>query len=62
MNVEVKETVEFGIPLKGIGCGQGGANIVAGGNNIGLFEQIAGVNTTTSDEMSIPLANQHPLF
>lgn len=62
MDLNVKEDVEFGVPLKAIGCGQGGSNLIAAGNRIGLFEQFAGINTTTADEMSIPLANQIHCF
>lgn len=60
--IENEKVVEFGVPLKAIGCGQGGSNLVAAGNNIALFEQIAAINTTTADEMSVPLANQIHCF
>jgi len=62
MSLNIKETFEFGVPLKAIGCGQGGSNLVAAGNNIGLFEQFAVINTTTADEMSVPLSNQIHCF
>ena len=62
MNLNIKETFEFGVPLKAIGCGQGGSNLVAAGNNIGLFEQFAVINTTTADEMSVPPSNQIHCF
>lgn len=49
---------EINVPLKAIGCGQGGSNLIVSGNKIGLFEQIAAINTTTADDMGLPESNQ----
>ncbi|MGE4282349.1 MAG: cell division GTPase [Clostridia bacterium] len=49
---------EINVPLKGIGCGQGGSNLIVSGNKLGLFEQIAAINTTTADDMLLPESNQ----
>lgn len=49
---------EINVPFLGIGCGQGGSNIIAAGSKLGLFENVAGINTTTSDEMLVPESNQ----
>lgn len=62
MNFTNTEKIELGVSLKAIGCGQGGSNLIAAGNNIGLFEHIAAINTTIADEMSVPLANQIHCF
>lgn len=50
--------LEINVPLLGIGCGQCGSNMLAAGNKLGLFENSAGINTTTSDEMALPESNQ----
>jgi len=62
MELAKNETIEFGVPLIGIGCGQGGSNLISSGNKTGLFERIAAINTTSADEMSIPVANQIHCF
>lgn len=62
MNQAIKEDVEFSIKLKAVGCGQGGSNLISAGNNLGLFEQIAAINTTTADEMGVPISNQIHCF
>lgn len=49
---------EINFPLLGIGCGQGGSNMLAAGMKLGIFENSAGINTTTSDHMAVPESNQ----
>lgn len=51
-------TKEINVPIKAIGCGQGGSNLIAAGSHLGLFEQIAAINTTTADDMAVPNTNQ----
>ena len=50
--------IEINVPVLAIGCGQGGSNLVAAGLKLGIFENVAGINTTTSDEMLVPESNQ----
>lgn len=49
---------EINVPVLAIGCGQGGSNLVAAGSKLSIFENVAGINTTTSDEMLVPESNQ----
>lgn len=48
----------FNVPVKAIGCGQGGSNLIACGNEMGIFEGVAAINTTTADNMGVPEANR----
>lgn len=49
---------EINVPVKAIGCGQGGSNLIVAGKNIGMFEAVASINTTTADDMGIESAYQ----
>lgn len=53
---DTKRTVN--VPVKVIGCGQGGSNLIADGNEMGIFESVAAINTTTVDTMAVPEANK----
>jgi len=49
---------EINVPILAIGCGQGGNNLIAAGSKLGVFENVAAINTTTADEMLVPESNQ----
>lgn len=48
----------FNVPVKAIGCGQGGSNLISDGNDMGIFEEVAAINTTTADNMGVPEVNR----